>query len=64
MWGCKKWQISISQKSVPLYRLIIDFQFKNVSKLGGNGRKPLKNGMDRLKAHIFYDFRFKTQQQY
>ena len=62
--GVLKRQISISQKSVPLYRLIIDFQFKNVSKLGGSRWKPVKNGIDRLKVHIFYDFRFKTQHQY
>ena len=62
--GMLKRQISISQKSVPLYRLIIDFLFINVSKLGRNVRKPIKNGIDRKKVHIFNDFRFKTQHQY
>ncbi len=28
------------------------------------GKKPIKNGMDRLKALIFNDYRFKTQHQY
>ena len=28
------------------------------------GKKPTKNGMDRLKALIFNDYRFKTQHQY
>ena len=28
------------------------------------GKKPIKNGMDRLKPLIIYDFRFKTQHQY
>ena len=28
------------------------------------GKKPIKNGMDRLKLLIFYDYRFKTQHQY
>ena len=28
------------------------------------GKKPTKNRMNRLKARIFYDFRFKTQHQY
>lgn len=28
------------------------------------GKKPIKNGMHRLKALIFNDYRFKTQHQY
>jgi hypothetical protein len=28
------------------------------------GKKPTKNRMNRLKASIFYDFRFKMQHQY
>ena len=28
------------------------------------GKKPIKNGMDRLKPLIIYDFRFRTQHQY
>ena len=28
------------------------------------GKKPIKNGMDRLKPLIIYDFRFKTKHQY
>lgn len=28
------------------------------------GKKSIKNGMDRLKALIFYDYRFKTEHQY
>ena len=28
------------------------------------GKKPTKNGMDRLKTRISFDFRFKTQHQY
>ena len=28
------------------------------------GKKSIKNGMDRLKPLIIYDFRFKTQHQY
>lgn len=28
------------------------------------GKKPIKNGMDRLKALVFNDYRFKTQHQY
>ena len=59
-----KRQISISQKSVPPYGLIIDISIKNVSKWVVGSRKPDKNGIDRLKLRIFYDYRFKTQHQY
>jgi len=59
-----KWRISISQKSVPPYRVIIDLSIQNVSKVMVEGKKSIKNGMDRLKALIFYDYRFKTEHQY
>ena len=59
-----KWQISISQKSVPPYRVIIDLSIQNVSKVMAEGKKPTKNRMNRLKALIFNDYRFKTQHQY
>ena len=62
--GVSRWRISISQKSVPPYRVIIDLSIQNVSKVMAEGKKPIKNGMDRLKALISYDFRFKTQHQY
>ena len=62
--GILKLRISISQKSVPPYRVIIDLSIQNVSKVMVEGKKPTKNRMDRLKARIFYDFRFKTQYQY
>ena len=57
-------RISISQKSVPPYRVIIDLSIQNVSKVMVEGKKPTKNGIDRLKLLIFYDYRFKTQYQY
>ena len=62
--GISKQRISISQKSVPPYRVIIDLSIQNVSKVMVEGKKPIKNGMDRLKALIIYDFRFRTQHQY
>lgn len=62
--GILKLRISISQKSVPPYRVIIDLSIQNVSKVMVEGKKPIKNGMDRLKVFIFYDYRFKTQHQY
>lgn len=62
--GILKQRISISQKSVPPYRVIIDLSIQNVSKVMVEGKKLIKNGMDRLKVLIFYDYRFKTQHQY
>ena len=58
--GILKLRISISQKSIPPYRVIIDLSIQNVSKVMVEGKKPIKNGMDRLKPLIFYDYRFKT----
>ena len=48
----------------PPYRVIIDLSIQNVSKVMAEGKKPIKNGMDRLKALISYDFRLKTEHQY
>lgn len=62
--GILKLRISISQKSVPPYRVIIDLSIQNVSKVMVEGKKSIKNGMDRLKALISYDYRFKTEHQY
>ena len=62
--GVSRRYISISQKSVPPYRVIIDLSIQNVSKVMVEGKKPIKNGMDRLKTRISYDYRFKTQHQY
>ena len=62
--GILKLRISISQKSVLPYRVIIDLSIQNVSIFTVEGKKPIKNGMDHLKPLIFYDFRFKTQHQY
>jgi hypothetical protein len=62
--GVSKLVISISQKSAPPYRVIIDLSIQNVSKVMVEGKKPTKNRMNRLKASIFYDFRFKMQHQY
>ena len=59
-----KQRISISQKSVPPYRVIIDLSIQNVSKVMVEGKKSIKNGMDRLKVLIFNDYRFKAQHQY
>ena len=63
-FGVSRWRISISQKSVPPYRVIIDLSIQNVSKVMVEGKKSIKNGMDRLKPLIIYDFRFKTEHQY
>ena len=61
--GVSKLVISISQKSAPPYRVIIDLSIQYVCIVTAEGSMPMKNWMNRSKPLIFYDFRFKTQHQ-